>query len=230
MKRTGASKFQKAAATTATYSLKMNATNKNASVYCVVTDQYGYTAQSEIVQLLEAVSITTQPKIGYAKLGKNATVSVKASGDGLTYTWYIKKAGASKYSKTAVTTATYSLKMTATNKNASVYCVVKDQYGNTAQSKAVLLRQSVSIATQPKTGYAKLGQTAKVSVKASGDGLTYTWYMKNAGASKYTKTAVTKSIYSVKMTAKVHNRMVYCVVTDAYGNTVKSAAVRLRMK
>ena len=40
----------------------------------------------------------------------------------------------------------------------------------------------VVISEQPKTAYAKSGETAKVTVKAEGDGLKYQWYYKNAGA------------------------------------------------
>ena len=58
------------------------------------------------------------------------------------------------------------------------------------------------------------GQTAKLTVKASGDGLTYTWYIKNEGAGKYTKSSVTKSTYSVTMSSKIKDRQVYCVVTE----------------
>jgi len=32
------------------------------------------------------------------------------------------------------------------------------------------------------------------------------------------------------MNAKSKNRLVYCVVTDKYGNTVKTVTVRLKMK
>ncbi|MBQ9842378.1 MAG: hypothetical protein IJO42_04630, partial [Clostridia bacterium] len=42
---------------------------------------------------------------------------------------------------------------------------------------------ALKITTQPKTSYTAYGATAKATVKASGDGLKYTWYVKNAGAS-----------------------------------------------
>ena len=73
-------------------------------------------------------------------------------------------------------------------------------------------------------------KAAKLTVKASGDGLKYTWYIKNAGAKKYTKTSVTKSTYSVTMSSKVNGRRVYCVVTDKYGNKVQTKTVILKKK
>ena len=173
-------------------------------------------------------TITSQPKTTYTKMGATAKATVQASGDGLKYTWYVKNAGASKYSKSSITSSTYSVKMSSTTKNRSLYCVVTDKYGKTVQSSTVVLREAVSITTQPATAYAKNGATAKVTVKASGDGLSYTWYVKNAGASKYTKSSITASSYSVKMSSTTKNRSLYCVVKDTYGKTVQSSTVVLR--
>ena len=155
---------------------------------------------------------------------------MKASGNGLKYTWYIKNAGASKYSKSSVTKSTYSVTMNSKVKDRLVYCVVTDQHGNSVKSKTVRLRMAATITTQPKDVTVAKGSKAKVTVKATGDELTYTWYIKNPGASKFTKSSVTKSSYSVTMTSKVNGRQVYCVVTDKYGNKVKSEIVTLRMK
>ena len=153
-----------------------------------------------------------------------------ALGDGLTYTWYFRNDGKTAYSRSSVKTATYSATMSDKVKGRRVYCIVKDKYGKKVQSKTFLLRESVSIVTQPKTVAVKKSATAKVSVKASGDGLKYTWYVKDSGAKKYTKSSITKSTYSVKMSAKTKNRLVYCIVKDKYGKTVKSTTVKLKMK
>ena len=177
------------------------------------------------------VKITAQSATArYAKTGATVSAKVTAKGDGLKYQWYVKNAGGTKYSKSAITKATYAVTMTSKVKGRRVYCVVTDQYGNKVQSKTFILRESVSIATQPKTTTVKKNVTAKATVKAKGDGLKYTWYLKNEGAKKYTKSAIIKATYSVKMTAKVKNRLLYCVVTDRYGNKVQTKTVRLKMK
>jgi hypothetical protein len=107
---------------------------------------------------------------------------------------------------------------------------VKDKYGKTVKTDTVYLRMAASITTQPKTVTVKKNATAKVTVKAAGDGLKYTWYYKNKGASKFTKASTTTATYSVKMTSKVNGRQVYCVVKDKYGKTVKSSTATLKMK
>ena len=174
--------------------------------------------------------LVTAPKTTYAKDGATATVTVEAKGfDDLTYTWYYKNASSKSYSKSSVTTNTYSVKMTDKVHGRRVYCVVKDAWGKKVQSNTVLLRRSATITTQPKTVTVKKNATAKVSIKASGDGLKYTWYIKKPGSSKYSKVS-TKSSYSVKMTSKVKGAYLYCVVKDKYGKSVKSSTVRIKMK
>ncbi|MBR6648678.1 MAG: InlB B-repeat-containing protein, partial [Bacteroidaceae bacterium] len=138
----------------------------------------------------------------YAKKGAKVTVPIKAEGDGLKYTWYIKNEGQTKYSKSSVTSATYSATMSSKSKNRRVYCIVKDKYNNSERSKTFILRESVSVITQPKSVTVKKNATAKATVKASGDGLRYQWYVKNAGQSKYSKSSITTATYSAKMTSK----------------------------
>lgn len=84
--------------------------------------------------------ITAQPKNLTVAKGKNAKVSVKASGEDLTYTWYYAKKGSSKFAKASVKTSSYSVKMSSSVNGRKVYCVVKDKYGFTAKSKIVTLK------------------------------------------------------------------------------------------
>ena len=231
IKNDGASKYSKSSVTSATYSTTMNDKAHGRRVRCIVTDKNGNELQSDTALLRRQASITKQPATTtYAKKGAKVSVKITAKGDGLKYTWYIKNDGQTKYSKSSIASSTYSTTMSSKVKNRRVYCVVKDKYGKSVQSKIFILRESVSITAQPKTVTVAKNKTAKVTVKASGDGLKYTWYIKNAGSSKYSKSSVKTASYSVKMTSKVKNRLVYCVVTDKYGKTVKTVTVKLKMK
>ena len=91
--------------------------------------------------------------------------------------------------------------------------------------------KGVAITAQPKSVSVAGGATAKVTVTATGEGLTYEWYFKNKGASSFTKTTnFTGNTYSVKMDATRNGRQVYCVITDKYGNQVMSDVATLKMK
>ena len=71
------------------------------------------------------------------------------------------------------------------------------------------------------------GQKASATVVATGTGLSYQWYVKNKTATKFSKSSVTKSTYSATMSDTVDGRKIYCVITDANGNTVQSDTVTL---
>ena len=229
-KNAGATKFSKSSVTSSTYSTTMNTTVDGRQIYCVVKDWYGKTHKSDTVTIGITAKITKQPTTGYAANGSTVKVSTKASGDGLTYTWYYKNAGATTYSKSSLTSATYSTTMNPTVRNRQVYCVIRDMYGNELKTDTVTLRMTASITTQPKDTIAASGRKVSTKVSALGDGLTYTWYYKNAGATKFVKSSLTSATYSTTMNSTVDRRQVYCVVTDKYGYSVKSSTATLYME
>ena len=57
-------------------------------------------------------------------------------------------------------------------------------------------------------------------MEAQGDGLKYQWYYQNNGATKWIKSGVKDNTYDDVMTIARHNRKLYCVITDAWGNSV----------
>ena len=214
------------------YYLTMNASRSGRKVYCVVKDKYGNEARTNTVTLSmgNVAKIKTQPQSVTVEKGKTATVTIKAAGDGLKYQWYFKNANKDTFTKSSVTGAKYSTTMTDGANGRQVYCVITDKYGNSVTSKTVTLSMpaKAAITTQPKDVYVSaIGETAKVTVKATGDGLTYQWYFKNANKTSFSKSSVTGSSYSTTMTSSVNGRQVYCVVTDKYGNSVTSKTVTL---
>ena len=177
-------------------------------------------------------SIITQPKSVKAFENEYAKVTIKASGNGLTYKWYYKNASSSKfYLAENATRNSYSVKMTEARDGRQLYCVITDQYGNTKTSNTVTvsLAKKATIITQPKSVEALLSEKAKTTVKATGDGLTYQWYYKDPGKTSYTKSTLTGATYSITMSEKRDGRKVYCKITDEYGNTVKTKTVTLTL-
>ena len=235
-KNAGAAKFSKTSSFDSNlYFIEMNETRDGRQVYCVVTDKYGNTVQTDTVTLtmLNPVRITEQPVDAEGFEGETVEVSFTAEGDGLTYAWYYKNAGAAKFSKTSTFTGnTYTMEMTAARDGRQVYCVVTDQNGSTVQTDTVTLTmlKTAKITQQPVSVSVAGSETAEVSFTAEGDGLTYAWYYKNAGASKFTKTSTfTGNTYTMEMNATRDGRQIYCVVTDQYGNSVQTNTVTLSM-
>ena len=232
-KNASASSYAKSSVKSATYSTKMSTAVNGRKVYCVIKDQYGNTVTSNTVTLKGTpVKIATQPVSVTVAKGATAKVTVKATGDGLTYKWYYKDKGASKFTLTkSFTGNTYSVAMNASRSGRQLYCKVTDKYGNTVTTKTVTISMKVAITKQPVSVTVANGKTAKVTVSAAGEGLTYKWYYKKKGATKFSlTTSFTGASYSLKMDASRSGRQVYCKVTDKFGNTVKTNTVTLKMK
>jgi hypothetical protein len=230
-KDAGSSSFKKSSNTTATYSTEMTAARDGRQVYCIVTsDIFEDEVKTDTVTLSmqtgTPLSITTQPKSTSAVMGATATVKVVASGEGLTYQWYLKNKGKTSFSKSSNTTATYTATMSNTVNGRQIYCIVKDKDGNTVKTNTVwLLSTTLAIVQQPKNASAAEGATIKASVVASGEGLTYQWYIKNKGKTSFSKSSNTTATYTATMSDVVNGRQLYCVVKDKNGNTVTSATV-----
>ena len=237
-KSSGMTEFVKTTAFTGNrYSVVMNESRDGRQLYCVVSDEYGYYAVTDTVTISMAdpteLAIMTQPESVTVAEGEYATVSFTAQGDGLTYEWYYKSAGMSKFYKTtAFTGNTYSVAMNESRNGRQLYCVVTDRYGNSVTTSTVTIgmQTPLKITSQPASVTVAEGATAKVSVSAQGDGLTYQWYIANEGSSKFIKSSTTTATYSVTMNESRDGRQLYCVVTDKYGNSVSSNTVSIFMK
>ena len=83
------------------------------------------------------------------------------------------------------------------------------------------------IIQQPTDSAVKLGEIYRVSVNAVGKDLTYQWYFRSPGVAAFSKSSATASVYTNMLTQQRANREVYCVITDADGNSVTTNTVKL---
>ena len=242
-KKTGASTFEKstlASGTSSTYKMTMADRHDGWQYYCVVTDRYGKTVRSDTVTVhkRQTVSITSQPKDFYGAVGSTIKLTVGAVGDGLTYQWYYKKTGAAAFVKSTMasgTNSTYTMPMAEKYDGWQYRCLVTDAYGNSAVTDTVTVHKApaLTISGQPVNYTGAVGSTVKFTVKASGNGLTYQWYVKKTGASSFVKSTLasgTKATYSMTMKAKHDGWKYYCIVKDAYGNSIKTNTVSIHLK
>ena len=227
----GSDKFYESSITTSTYSVKMTSARNGRRVYCVVSDDHGQSVTSDIVTLTipDSLYITSQPTDGIAKDGATAKVSVAVNGEGaLQYQWYIRNPGGKKFYKSSVTTSFYSAKMSDNTDGREVYCVITDQYGQKVTSDTVTIRRPapLSITVQPEGDKALTGDKIETIIQVTGEGeLQYQWYIRNAGGKQFHKASSTSPKYSTIMSDSVDGREAYCVITDKYGQKVKTDVV-----
>jgi len=183
------------------------------------------------------IQITDEPEDGLALAGKTVKFSVKASGDGLKYQWQYRTSakGAWKVA-TASGNKTATLKVPATAKrNGLQYrCVITDQSGNVSYSATVTLTVVIlKITTQPTDQTAAKGKTVRFTVKAQGTGLKYQWQYRTSQKGAWKAASATgnqTATLKVPVTAKRNGFQYRCVITDQYGNVIRSAVVTLKVK
>ena len=227
LKKPGEVSFSKSKITSDTYYAKISEKSCGSQIYCVITDDNGKTVTTKTVTLKSKVAITQQPTDTLVDIGSDASTTVYATGNGLKYQWYVKNPKSTKFTLSSITTETYSYKMTESKSGRQVYCEITDKYGNTVTTDTVTLGGPVKITEQPTDASATIGSTVKTSVKATGVGLKYQWYVKNPTSTKFTKSSITTETYSYQMTESKSERQVYCVITDKDGNKVKTNTVTL---
>jgi len=231
IKNKTATKFSKSSIKKSTYSVTMSDSVDGRQVYCVVSDQNGNSITSDTATLhkLAELKILEEPQDVFVEMGETATVSVLASGSGLTYQWYIKNKTAAKFSKSSITKNSYSVAMSDKVDGRQLYCVITDKDGKTLETRKATIRKAgtLAIIAEPEDVYAAIGEKASVAVQAVGEGLTFQWYIKNRTASKFSKSSVTKNVYSVTMSDSVNGRQIYCTVTDKDGNCITTRVAKL---
>ena len=78
----------------------------------------------------------------------------------------------------------------------------------------------IILSAQPESVEQEIGKKFAITAKAEGEGLIYQWYYKDAGMKNFGVSSNKTSSYAYTMQSYMHNRQVYCVITDAYGNHV----------
>ena len=71
--------------------------------------------------------------------GKTATVTVEATGTGLTYEWYYANPGSTTFRKSSTTGKTYSLTMNSERDGRRIYCKITDKYGASVKTSTFTL-------------------------------------------------------------------------------------------
>lgn len=175
----------------------------------------------------EPLTITKQPESITVTGNVRVTVSVEATGELLSYTWYAKNYGETEFTATSVHEKEYQVSLGSDPIYQEAYCLITDAHGNTVKSDTVTLCRLL-ILQQPREVLVTAGEVATVQFQAVGDTLTYQWYTKDKGASSFSPAeGFTTNTYSVTMDTAVSGRQLYCVVTDKFGNTKQTETVAI---
>lgn len=196
---------------------------------CLVSNDIG-TAESNAAiltvtadQSLTPPTITTHPSSLEITEGNNATFSIVASGNNLSYQWQTLKNG-TWYNINGANSDFYTT-LASRSLNGNRYrCQVSNAaggvYSNTATLTVTSSAGSIStptISTQPRSANVNDGQTAIFSLMANGGGLSYQWYIKRNGQ-WYPISGAANAIYSVIGRSANNGTQYRCLVTNSAGS------------
>ena len=83
------------------------------------------------------------------------------------------------------------------------------------------------ITKQPESVETDIGEKFAINVEAKGECLTYQWYYKESYMNDFEVSSNKTSSYAYTMEEYRHKRQVYCVITDQYGNSVRTNTVTI---
>ena len=218
--------------TNASETVTPNVTWDGIQLYCKVTDS-SRTVNS-LPATISVLSVSEQPKSQTITKGNSLTISVKATGSGLTYQWYFKKKGQTTWNVwNSRTHASETCTPNATWDGIQLYCIVKNSAGNTAKSNTVTVtvKNGPVITTQPTNQTVTAGNPVTLSLKASGTDLKYQWYFKKAGQTSFSVwNGRTHASETVSPNSTWNGIQLYCVVTDSAGKTAQSKTITVTVK
>jgi hypothetical protein len=216
--------------------------------YCVVTNtviaatgNVSGSAVSEAcyIDVTAYPSFTLQPADTTLTGGESVTLTVDVSGNGvITYQWYMTNGPTASGTPVRKATApSFTLTTAATKATNTVYyyCLVTVTDKSITQTPRVTLKSTAAAVTikaanaapptitkKPVSRNLRIGDSAAVSVTASGSGvLTYQWYVntKNSTAGATLIASATGATLSIP-TSAAGTRYYFCVVTNT-DNTLK---------
>ena len=199
---------------------------------CVLNDALGnrVTTDAATLAFAKTPAITQQPESLALCAGETAQFTVTATGGGLSYQWQYAKAGSSDWMDSTMPgadTDTLSVEATAARNGEQYRCVITNAAGSVVSDPATL--QVLAITLQPKDFTGPAGSSVSFKVDAVGENLSYQWQYSDNNGAKWTNGASRTDVYNTKLTASRNGRLVRCIVTDEYGDSVISDAASMRI-
>ncbi len=206
---------------------------------CVVTDAYGGSAATNAVRMMKEMTelaITAQPADYTGKIGDAVSFTVGAAGDGLSYQWQYSSDGGITWKASGLPgnkTATLTTELTEARLVYLFRCAVTDSNGNSMTTNAVRMikeKSELVITAQPSDYTGRFGDAVNFTVGAAGDGLSYQWQYSSDGGNIWKVSGLPGNKTAVLTTDLTEARLVYlfrCVLTDTYGGSVATNAVRM---
>ena len=201
----------------------------NRQLCCVVTDGDGQktVTRPTTILLRPSVILTGHPGNRNKKVGDDIAFSVDPFGIAAEFQWYYRQKNELTWTRwDAQTGRILSAQVTPEWDGVEVFCRVHDLYQQAGVDSAIAKTTVVFpivILSHPESMTVDSGNPISFSVEAYGNNLKYRWYYKSPDAEIWRQwTDQTESIVQAMADISWNGREVYCVVSDEYGQNVRS--------
>lgn len=183
------------------------------------------------------LAIIGQPQDYVGVPGENASFTVTANREDVTYQWYYSADGDTwtASGSQGADTATVTVPILAYREGRRYRCLVTDSQQNMVWSEAATLRfpgQSIVIVRQPETAMGRVGSDVTFRVEATGENLTYQWQYSNTNGATWANTGAAGG-QSAAMTTQLQSyrvgQLYRCRIADGNGRVVYTQAVTMQI-
>ncbi|MBR2702220.1 MAG: leucine-rich repeat protein, partial [Erysipelotrichaceae bacterium] len=219
----------------AEYVSTINDSSDGKKFRCIVTNAAGLsiTSNEAVIHIGETLEITSQPVDFYGAIGTNATFTVGAKGDDLTYQWQYFNQTWKKSTSEGSKTNSLSVEITSARNGRMYRCIVTDKFGQTIETNTVTINvaTTLEITTEPSDFTGLEGKKATFTIEAKGDGLKYQWQYKNTSGvwKNSNSTGYDTPQMKIKITSARDGQQYRCVVTDINQNKEISEPATIHM-
>ena len=209
-----------------------NSNQKKIQIYYLTEGNTVYYSTEPAPHVYEVPVITSESGSLTTGEGQEIVFSVTAEGEELAYQWFRSEDNGATFTavpEASGKTATYQFTAEISQNGWQYYCEVSNPGGSvssnimtlTVVAAPVILKQPANV----KTAVRKL---VSFTVKASGEGLKYQWYVSSDGGKSFTKiTAISgrTSKYALRVDKASYNGNLYrCEITNLAGTVVTATA------
>ena len=168
--------------------------------------------------------ITAQPEDVRGHVGEKISLKVEATGDNLSYQWYVMSKGDSGWKKSSCRKAVNSTVLNEAADGRRLYVEVTDGSGEVRTSNIVVLHviPDLKITEQPQSVSGKWGDYVGFRVAAEGEDLTYQWFWRQSETDEWQEIASQSDEFWLTIYTSYNGRQIFARVTDKYGNHVDS--------
>jgi len=186
----------------------------------------------------DAIQITVQPMDMSVPIGGELSFTCVATGYDIQYQWQYCKPGETAFhslNKSTNPTAvesTYVLTADTAHDGWKYRCKVTDGSGKYLRSVVATFTLGLEITQQPVDCSTYNGGTAKFTVKATGNGLTYQWQERKDAATEWadsTRTGAATDTLTFTAAAADDGYQFRCVIKDANGHEANSEIVNFNV-